>query len=455
MAAKRRTVTIDIKPRPQFRNYLLRHQRFACIVAHRRSGKTYSCVQDLIARALTHKRDGPPLRYGYIAPTRDQAKDVVWKYLLDFTQGIPFVQVNQGDLMLTLPNKATIRLYSGDSYDRMRGLYFDGVVIDEPADIDEDAWPFVVRPCLSDYQGWATFIGTPKGRDAFHRVWQQSVTDPDWFSMILKASDSGILPESELRGLRTNMSEYAYRQEYEVDFSAPIPGAIYAAVLDKARADGRIAPMPVDPNHLVHTIWDLGAPAQTCVWYFQILGRIIRIIDIEKGGDETIIQRVARMRGLGYPYGSHFFPHDALQTERSGRTMATEFAAVWLKQNVEQTMATDHVRANMKFIPRTHDLWVGINRAIQLFPILEFRSPQCEEAISMLGRYRTRPMKEGVNVAPEPIHDVASHWADPLRYIAEAELAGMVGFKAPVEQPEWTYMQDKKPRQKMQQRVGG
>ncbi len=450
-------IEIEIVPRPHFRPYLLRSERFACIVAHRRAGKTFACIQDLLARALTHKRSGPPLRYAYIAPTRDQAKDIVWGYLVNFCEKIPGVTFNKADLSLTLPNQASIRLYSGDSYDRMRGLYFDGVVIDEPADIDPEAWTFVVRPCLSDYQGWATFIGTPKGQDAFYEIWKESAGKPEWFSLVLRASDSGIIPALELKSLRAEMPDYAYRQEYECDFTAPIPGAIYAAALDLAREEHRIAEMPVDPNSLVHTVWDLGAPQQTVCWYFQIVGMFARFIDVDMDTDETIIQRVARMRGNGYLYGSHYFPHDALQTERSGRTLATEFAAAWLKQNVETTMAIDQVRANMKIIPRTHDIWVGINRANQLFPLLQFREPQCSAALALLGRYRRRPDKDGSNTISEPIHDRSSHIADPIRYFAEAELAGMIAFKsAGGVKPDWEYMREgKKRRGAMAQRVGG
>lgn len=452
----RRTVEITIIPRPHFRPYLLRTQRFACIVAHRRAGKTFACIQDLLARALTHKRPGPPLRYGYIAPTRDQAKDIVWGYLMKFTEDIPGVVANKAELSLTLGAGTIIRLYSGDSYDRMRGLYFDGVVVDEPADIDDEAWPFVIRPCLSDYEGWATFIGTPKGQDAFYDRWKDSVGREDWYSLVLKASESDIIPASELESLRGDMLDYAYRQEYECDFTAPIPGAIYASALDQARLENRIGEMPVDPNSLVHTLWDLGAPAQTVCWYFQILGRTVRFIDVDMGGEETIIQRVARMRMSGHLFGSHFFPHDALQTERSGRTLATEFAAAWLRQNLETTVKSDEIRANMKFIPRTHDIWVGIGRAVQLFAVMEFREPQCAEAVSLLGRYRTRPDKDGSNTNREPIHDRSSHIADPIRYFAEAELAGIISFKAPLPSPEWTYMNERRKRRgKLLTRVGG
>src|SRR5947207_5839246 len=145
--------TVEVVPRRQFRAYLERTQRWACMVVHRRGGKTYCCLQDLLLRGLNYTRPGPPLRYGYVAPTRDQAKDIAWGYLKRFAGKIPGASLNQADLSVTLPNTAGIRLYSGDSYERMRGLYFDGIIIDEPADIDPDAWPSVIRPCLSDYNG--------------------------------------------------------------------------------------------------------------------------------------------------------------------------------------------------------------------------------------------------------------------------------------------------------------
>ncbi len=239
-------------------------------------------------------------------------------------------------------------------------------------------------------------------------------------------------------------------------WSSPVPGAIYAEAIEQARTESRVGAMPVDPNSLVHTLWDLGAPLQTIVWYFQIVGRSVRFIDVDMNRTETIIQRVARMRGNGYLYGSHYFPFDALQTERTGRTLASEFAAAWLKQNVELTVKADEPRANMKFIPRTHDVWVGINRALQLFPVMEFREPQCTDALALLGCYRCRTEGEGVQSVREPVHDRSSHVADPIRYFAEAELAGMIAFKAPVSAAEWTYQQERKQRRgPLSQRVGG
>ena len=84
-----RKVIIELNPRPQFRRFIESPNRFACVVAHRRAGKTFACVQKLIQRALGYKREGPPCRYGYIAPTRDQAKDIAWQYLCEYSRPIP------------------------------------------------------------------------------------------------------------------------------------------------------------------------------------------------------------------------------------------------------------------------------------------------------------------------------------------------------------------------------
>lgn len=392
----------------------MRSQRFACIVAHRRAGKTFACVQDLIRSAMSYTRKGPPCRFGYIAPTRDQAKDIAWQYLQDYSAAIPGVKFNQADLSITYPNGSMVRLYSGDSYDRMRGLFFDGVVIDEPADIDPSAWPYVIMPCLSDYQGWATFIGTCKGKNAFYRTFHNALKSSDWLTLDLKASETGIIPESELKILRENMTPEAYRQEYENDWTIGIPGAVYAADVEKARQEGRVCRMPVDGNALVHTAWDLGSPLNTVVWYFQIIGKYIRLLACDRNYDETIVERVSRMKARGWNYGNHYLPHDAAQTDRTGRTLAGELHQAGLNSTV--------------IVPKVTDIWHGINHAKQMFPTFEFREPDCDAGLEALEAYHTRQLNDGVTFRDEPEHDWSSHTADALRVLAEAHAHGMIKF---------------------------
>src|SRR5215510_5508340 len=221
-------IVIQYEPRTQFWPYHDRTKRFSKIVAHRRFGKTVGTINDIIRAALQNDRKYPPPRYSYIAPTYGQAKDVAWNYLKHYTAPIMGMAApSETELKVTCPNGAQIRLYGADNYERMRGLYNDGVVIDEPAQIDPRAWPEVIRPTLSDFKGGATFIGTPKGKDWFYRVDRDDDGHelPGWFRLVLKASETGVLDQAELEAARIDLSEDQYAREYECSFEAGIMGA--------------------------------------------------------------------------------------------------------------------------------------------------------------------------------------------------------------------------------------
>jgi phage terminase large subunit len=118
--------------------------------------------------------------------------------------------------------EARIRIYGADNPDRLRGIYLDGVVLDEFGDMDPTIWTQVIRPALSDRKGWACFIGTPKGKNTFHRLWVEAEDDPDWTRLMLKASETGLLDAKELADARKMMSEDEYAQEYECSFEAAV-----------------------------------------------------------------------------------------------------------------------------------------------------------------------------------------------------------------------------------------
>ena len=109
------------------------------------------------------------------------------------------------------------------------------MVLDEYAQMREGLWSEVIRPALADRQGNATFIGTPMGRNAFASLWARAESDPAWFSLMLKASESGILPAAELAAARQEMSADQYAQEFECSFDAAVQGAYYAALILAAR----------------------------------------------------------------------------------------------------------------------------------------------------------------------------------------------------------------------------
>jgi hypothetical protein len=214
-----RVITLDYKARKYFDDFHRRAQRFAAIVAHRRAGKTVAALMDVIHRAL--KVSKPDARYAFCGPTHAQIKDVVWIYLKRFTYPLPNTRVNEQELSVTLFNGAVIRLYSLDSsaYDRMRGIYLDGCVIDEYSDCDPRAMTEVIRPALADRLGWLTIIGTAKGRDAFYAAYRKGTKDPlNWFTKVLRASETHILPHSELEHMKRTMGANEYARELECSF---------------------------------------------------------------------------------------------------------------------------------------------------------------------------------------------------------------------------------------------
>src|SRR6516165_9731608 len=181
---------VPYSARSIFEPFHARIERWAIIVAHRRAGKTVATINDLLKRAVTEqKEDG---RYAYVAPFFAQAKDIAWHYLKRYARPFLAAKPHETELRVDLANGARVRLYGADNPDRLRGIYLDGVVLDEFADMRPRVWSEIIRPALADRQGWAVFIGTPKGRNAFFELWRRSQSEQNWFSLMLKASETGL-----------------------------------------------------------------------------------------------------------------------------------------------------------------------------------------------------------------------------------------------------------------------
>lgn len=218
-------IVIPYRPRyPQTEIHSnLESHRFSVLVAHRRMGKTVLAVNHLIKSALTTRKERAV--FGYVAPFRNQAEQIAWGYLQHYTGVIPGVAYNQQKLSVTLPNGAMIRIFGADNPDALRGMYFDGVVMDEVAQMKPDVWQEIVRPALADRGGWAVFIGTPKGVNLFQELYElarreQAMGNPDWCAMLYRADQTGAINDSELAALKKEMSENAFAQEFLCDFSA-------------------------------------------------------------------------------------------------------------------------------------------------------------------------------------------------------------------------------------------
>ena len=356
---------------------------------------------DLIDAAIRSRR--PDARFAYFAPTYAQAKDAAWLYLKRFTAAIPGVEQRESDLMVVLPNGARVRLYGAETYDRLRGTYIDGCVLDEYGDIDPRAWPEVLRPALADREGWAVFIGTPKGRNDFWRVHSAAQDNPAWYSMTLKASESGLLADAELDDMRRMMTADAYSQELECSFDAAIRGAIYKTELAAMEAQGRLCSVPYDPAVPVWTAWDLGIGDATSIVCAQIVGREVHVIDHYEASGEPLTHYVAWLDSKPYRYGIDLLPHDAAARELgTGKTREELLRANGRKVRVGQRQAVDD----------------GISAVKMLLARCWFDRGRTERLRECLAHYR-RDFNDRMGVyKPEPVHDWSSHSSDAMRTLA-------------------------------------
>jgi phage terminase large subunit len=417
------SISIDYQARAQFHAFHRRRERFACIVAHRRAGKTVACVHDLQRGALTSDQERP--RFAYLSPYLRQSKQVAWDYLraaMTASRALG-ASVHETELRVDYPNGGQVRLFGADNPDALRGIYLDGVVLDEYADMDPRVWSEIIRPALADRRGWAVFIGTPKGRNAFFDLWRRAQTEPGWFSLMLKASETGLIAEEELMLARRDLSEAQYAQEFECSFDAAVVGAYYGALMRQAEADGRIAGVPYDPAALVWTAWDLGIRDATAIWFAQIVGREIRIIDYYEASGVDLGHYARELMARPYAYAGHIVPHDAQAKELgTGKSRLEVLAGLGLKGI---TLAPVH---------RVED---GINAVRVVIPRCWFDARKCARGIDALRLYRAQHDDKHAILRPHPVHDWSSHAADAFRYLAMSldRQAATSGFNRRIDYP--------------------
>lgn len=397
-------ITIPYKPRQAFAPLHGSDKRWAVIVAHRRAGKTVACVNHLIREALTSKR--ADFRGAYVAPFYRQAKSVAWDYIKRYTSVIPRVEVNESELRIDLPNGARIQLYGADNADSLRGLYFDFVIADEFGDWKPSVWNYVIRPALADRQGKAIIIGTPKGRNQFYDAYRRAQDDAQSLALMVTASNSGILPQSELDALRSELSEDAWRQEMDCDFDAAIPGAIYGREMYQAEQSGRICAVPYQPDLPVHTAWDLGYSDDTAIWFYQVAGNEVHVIDYYAQSGRDIAHYANEIIARPYRYGTHHLPHDA-----RAKTLASGGKSI-----IEQLAEHLGIK-NMAITPHL-DLQDGIQAARKMFPRVWIDAEKCADGIEALKQYQREWDDDKKTFKDKPRHDWTSHASDGFRYLA-------------------------------------
>jgi hypothetical protein len=263
----------------------------------------------------------------------------------------------------------------------------------------------VLRPALADRRGRLTLIGTPKGHNEFWERYEAAADDPEWFRMMLRASETGLISEEELTSAKRMMSENQYAQEFECSFEAAIEGAYYGALLEAAGREGRICELPVRQDLPVYTAWDLGVGDDTSIWFAQRNGGWLHIIDHYATNGQPASHYVAVINQRGYNYAEHFLPHDVDSREwGNGLRRIDTLRNLGLK--------------NLRILDRT-PVDDGINAVRIVLPTCRFDAVKCGAGLESLKQYRREYDENKRTFKPTPLHDWTSHDADAFRYLAQ------------------------------------
>lgn len=207
--------------------------------------------------------------------------------------------------------------------------------MDEFGDMSPTLFPSVVRPCLTDRKGFGVFVGSVRGKNHLWKTFKAAKDDPAWYAAILPASKTELLDAAELDDARRQMTEEQYEAEFECNPNAPIVGSFYGRDINACEAEGRITNIPCEACVPVHTAWDLGHRHSTAIWFFQVVGPEVRIIDYYENSGQYADHYCGVVAARGYPQGIDYVPHDARVHEwGTGKTRLETLIALGRKPQV-------------------------------------------------------------------------------------------------------------------------
>lgn len=396
----------------------------ATAIWHRRSGKDEVALHWTAIAALNH-----PATYWHLLPQQTQARKAVWDAVNSHTGRRRIDEAFPVELRdTTRENEMTIRFKNGsmwhvvgsDNFNSLVGSPPAGVVFSEWALSDPAAWGYI-RPILAENDGWALFITTPRGNNHAKTMLDSAKADPTWFSEVLPATATGVFTPAQLEiekreyqaQFGVDQGRALYEQEYLCSFEAAVLGAFYAAELSRAREEKRIGVIPIDRMVPVHTAWDLGYTDSTAIWFVQVVGREVRLVDYhEEGGAgldhyASILDEKRREHHWRYADGSngasHWLPHDIEHHElATGQSRAATLRSLGITPTV---------------VPVAH-VMDGINATRRLLSRAWIDEKRCARGINALQAYRREWDDIGKVFKPKPLHDWSSHGADALRTFA-------------------------------------
>jgi phage terminase large subunit len=399
-----------------FHEYLVGGGKRAIEIAHRRWGKDEIALSATCE--LAHQR---PASYWHCLPEYEQGRKALWDAINAHTGKRrideafpPEIRESKDEqkMFIKLKCGSTWQIIGSDRYDATVGAGVAGIVYSEWALANPSAWAYH-RPMLEENNGWAAFITTPRGRNHAKAMYDMAATSPRWFAEISTVHDTGSLSPDQLdESLKEYIALYGqdlgqaqFDQEYLCSFNAAILGAFYAREMLAVRNEGRIAEIVPIPGQPVHRAWDIGVRDDTSIWWFQVVGTKVHILDCYTASGVGVDHYAEIVHAKPYMAGTDFVPHDAKVKEwGTGRTRVEAMQALHLKPQLvalagklDGIQAARSTLARCIFHPRTE-----------------------EKGIAALEQYRREWDDEKKTFRANEVHDWTSHLADAFRYLAMA-----------------------------------
>ena len=389
----------------------------ACLVWHRRAGKDSTSL-NFTAKEM-FKRKG---NYWHLFPKQTQARKAIWnginsdgQSILDqvFPEAVR-ARTSSQEMMIELKNGSTWQLAGSDNYDSLVGANPVGVVFSEWSLCDPNAWAYI-RPMLAENGGWAVFIYTPRGKNHGFTLYNMAKKADEWFCQNLTVNDTKRAdgsPVISMEAIETEraegMEEALIQQEFFGSFEAQIPGAYFADQLQQAKDQNRVGRIPIEPSLQVHTAWDLGISDSMSIWFFQAMGKEIRLVDYYESngkGMEHYIQYLTQWADRnGVIYGQHLAPHDIEVRElTSGRS----------RKDVARDMGI-----TFRTVQRPRTKIEGIQAIRRMFPRFWIDDERAEQGYACIASYHREWDEKHQRFRDQPVHDWASHGADALQTLS-------------------------------------
>lgn len=397
-------LNIDLKytPRPwqkKFHTGVQGKQFGLCIVA-RQHGKSHLACMEVIHRALS----GPPdTDYGFVSPFSSQGRKVAWPRLKTILQPLSkYCSYRETDLILTLPNNCRIHVLSADN-EAARGLSLRGIIFDEFDNLKHEVFRSVFLPTLASFKdAFSIFIGTLKPNGKLWKLYQERKNDSDWYVQITKASEADCLTPEQLERFELEMGTSHFLREFECDPNAPTENAILGELMDKARVQGRIISLPINPISAKYTAWDLGFRDYTSVWFFQLIGNMIHVFDYQEFTGVGLTEIGHQIRKKYRDFDTAILPHDAANHDiGSGLSRVDIFHELDL---------------GFPDVLTRHNPSESLHSARLNLPRCVFDENRCELGIRRLKNVQYQTDTRTDTILNRAVHNDDSHCFDAFRY---------------------------------------